>query len=102
MKKLLILLLFFVSGFLFAKEHIVNIQKFKFTPQHITISKGDTVKWVNIEKRQYHSVWFESLEKEDPGYFFPGETYSKTLPNTGKLDYRCGPHPKMTGSVTVK
>jgi plastocyanin len=93
---------FFISGLSIADEHIVTILKFKFVPDSITIKSGDTVKWVNKEKRQYHSVWFESLEKEDPGYFFPGESYSKTFTDKGEFNYRCGPHPKMKGVVTVK
>ena len=37
----------------------VEILKFKFIPQEITIKAGDTIRWTNVEKRQYHSVWFE-------------------------------------------
>lgn len=80
----------------------VEVYKFKFIPENITIHKGDTVVWINKEKRQYHSVWFEELEEEEPDYFFPGESYSRTFKTTGTFPYRCGPHPKMLGSVTVK
>ena len=38
----------------------------------IEIRVGDTVTWENAEKRQYHSVWFESLDAEEPDYIFPG------------------------------
>lgn len=78
----------------------VEIKKFKFTPAAITIHQGDTVKWVNNEKRQYHSVWFQALEPETD-YFFPNESYEKTFNEVGVFNYICGPHPKMTGVVTV-
>ena len=80
----------------------VVIVKFKFIPADVTINKGDTVIWVNKEKRQYHSVWFEQLGEPEPDYFFPGESYSRTFDQTGDFPYRCGPHPEMLGSITVK
>ncbi|MCW9024295.1 MAG: plastocyanin/azurin family copper-binding protein [Gammaproteobacteria bacterium] len=84
-----------------AETHVVVIKKFKFIPQHITIKAGDTIRWENHEKRQYHSVWFEASGEPEPDYFFPEESYEKTFNKAGTLPYRCGPHPKMTGSVTV-
>ncbi len=81
---------------------LVIIKDFKFQPQHITIRKGQTVTWENREKRQYHSVWFEALGEEEPAdYLFPEDTYERTFSESGKFPYRCGPHPEMTGSVTV-
>lgn len=85
-----------------AETHHVEIKKFKFVPQHIEVKPGDTVIWTNKEKRQYHSVWFQSLTQEEPEYFFPDETYTQTFNDTGSFDYICGPHPEMTGSVSVK
>ncbi|MEH6575464.1 MAG: plastocyanin/azurin family copper-binding protein [Amphritea sp.] len=80
----------------------IEIYKFKFVPQKITINSGDTVVWVNREKRQYHSVWFEQLGDEEPDYLFPGDRYEKTFDSAGEHPYRCGPHPEMTGTVVVK
>ena len=82
--------------------NLVVIKDYLFIPQHITISKGQTVTWENREKRQYHSVWFEALGEDQPeDYLFPEDTYERTFSETGKFPYRCGPHPEMTGSVTV-
>lgn len=80
----------------------VEIYKFKFIPQQITINVGDTVVWINKEKRQYHSVWFKALTTEEPDYFFPDERYERSFDEKGSFAYECGPHPKMTGSVIVK
>jgi len=85
-----------------AKEIVVEIYKRKFTPKEIYLDIGDTVIWKNIEKRQYHNVWFKQLDKEEPDYLFPKESYSKTFNVAGKFNYECGPHPKMTGVIFVK
>jgi plastocyanin len=80
----------------------VDIKKFKFTPQQLTINVGDTVVWTNREKRQYHSVWFKELGDVEPDYFFPDETYQRTFKLAGSFNYLCGPHPKMMGIIIVK
>lgn len=80
----------------------VDILKFEYSPQQITINAGDTVIWTNREKRQYHNVWFKALDSEEPDIFFPGETYQRTFPDAGTFNYECGPHPKMKGSVLVE
>ena len=80
---------------------LVSIQSFKFIPQTITIKRGQTIRWENQEKRQYHSVWFEALGEEEPDYFFPDESFEREFKENGNFPYRCGPHPKMTGTVIV-
>jgi len=84
------------------ESKLVVIKDYQFVPQHITIRKGQTVIWENREKRQYHSVWFEALGEEEPeDYLFSEDSYERLFSETGKFPYRCGPHPEMTGSVTV-
>ena len=81
---------------------LVIIKDFKFIPQKITIKQGQTLRWENREKRQYHSVWFEALGEEEPeDYLFPEDAYQREFQQTGSFPYRCGPHPEMTGIVHV-
>ena len=80
---------------------MVQVKDFQFIPQHISIKRGQTIRWENREKRQYHSVWFEALDEEEPDYFFPDESYEREFTEAGTFPYRCGPHPKMTGTVEV-
>ncbi|MEN8213815.1 MAG: c-type cytochrome [Pseudomonadota bacterium] len=80
----------------------MEILKFKFLPAEITIAAGDSIRWTNKEKRQYHSVWFEQLGEPEPDYLFPGDFYERTFDEAGDFPYRCGPHPEMTGMVHVK
>ncbi len=101
MKLFVIILLFLHVNSAFAKEVIVEIYKKKFIPAQITIAKGDTVVWKNIEKRQYHNVWFKQFFKEEPDYLFPGDSYQYTFEQLGEYPYECGPHPKMKGVVKV-
>ncbi len=104
---IIMLMLILASPFTFAGGSAqpameVGIFKFQFLPREITINIGDTVRWTNNEKRQYHSVWFEQAGDPEPDYIFPGETYLRTFDKVGSFPYRCGPHPKMTGIVHVK
>ena len=85
-----------------AENPLVTIKDFKFIPQEITIKRGQTVRWENQEKRQYHSVWFEALGEEEPeDYLFPDDSYEREFKQAGAFPYRCGPHPEMTGTVKV-
>lgn len=85
-----------------AENPVVIIKDFKFQPQQITIKRGQTVRWENHEKRQYHSVWFKALGEEEPeDYLFPEENYEREFKQAGTFPYRCGPHPEMTGTVQV-
>ena len=100
---LIFLLITFIPGaFADAGEPLVTIKGFKFIPQEITIKRGQTLRWENREKRQYHSVWFEAMGEEEPDdYLFPDDAYEREFKQTGSFPYRCGPHPEMTGTVIV-
>lgn len=97
----LIISLLLISNSTFGTEHVVEIYKMKFIPAEITIEQGDTIIWKNIEKRQYHSVWFKQFDKEEPDYFFPDEIYQRSFDQNGNFPYECGPHPRMKGKVIV-
>ena len=98
---LAVALLCFMTGRVIAAEVVVEIWKMQFRPQEITVKKGTVIRWKNIEKRQYHSVWFEKSGDPEPDYFFPGESYTRSFKAKGDFPYRCGPHPEMTGVVHV-
>ena len=79
----------------------VGIEKMQFVPQHLKIKPGTTVKWVNREKRNNHSIHFEQEGLPESDRFFPGESWSQTFDKPGVHPYVCGPHPEMTGTVEV-
>ena len=81
---------------------VIIIKDYKFIPQQVTIKPGQTVRWENHEKRQYHSVWFEALGEDEPeDYLFPDDSYERSFETPGEYPYQCGPHPEMTASITV-
>lgn len=83
-----------------AAEHEVSISDYKYQPAEIHIRAGDTVTWVNREKRTSHSVLFVA-NGEESERFFPDEKWSRTFPERGRFEYRCGPHPEMSAVVIV-
>ncbi len=80
----------------------VEIRNQQFHPENLMVAVGTTVTWINMEKRQYHSVWFEVEGFPEADYFFPEETWERTFDKPGAYHYRCGPHPEMTGTITVE
>ena len=84
--------------------HEVHMYKYRFEPAEITIKAGDTVRWVNKERRAYHNVWFRELGEAATSELFPEETYEKTFEAPGDYPYVCEPHEKrhsMTGVIHV-
>lgn len=79
----------------------VSIEKMQFVPQLVKIKLGTTVKWVNHEKRNNHSILFEKEGLPESERFFPGESWQRTFDKPGVYPYICGPHPEMTGVVEV-
>ena len=101
MRILILLSVLVFSTNLFAKDVVVEIFNKEYLPAEVTIEEGDTVIWQNMEKRQYHNVWFKQFDKEEPDYFFPDESYQRSFNKTGDFPYQCGPHPRMKGKVIV-
>lgn len=79
----------------------VVIQNYSFQPQLVQIKVGDTVKWVNREKRTSHSVVFSVEQGGESERFFPDESWQRSFDAPGRFLYHCGPHPEMTGVVEV-
>ncbi len=84
---------------------IVMMHKYTFCPPHITVKQGTIVRFINVDKRTSHSVWFKQAGKAESDRLFGEEKVEMTfdLPQ-GKYPYLCGPHWKeegMIGTVTV-
>ena len=80
------------SSALWAEIHIVEMKDYKFIPEEITIKVGDSVRWVNTERRQYHTIWFKELGEKESVEYFPDESHEKTFDKAGTYPYLCGPH----------
>lgn len=95
-----VLLVSALAGTACAADHEVSIADYKFSPAVVEIRPGDTVTWINREKRTSHSVAFDATGEESER-FFPGDKWSRIFPQAGRFEYRCGPHPEMRGTVVV-
>lgn len=79
----------------------VVIQNYRFQPQELQVKAGDTVKWINKEKRTSHSVVFPAEQGGESERFFPDESWQRRFDAPGRYPYHCGPHPEMTGVIIV-
>lgn len=62
-----------------AAEHQVVVEKYAFSPMELRIKRGDTVTWVNNEKRVSHSVLLIGRNEESER-FFPRREVVARLP----------------------
>ena len=79
----------------------VTIKDYRFSPAEVRIRAGDTVKWINQEKRTSHSVLFPAENGLESERLFPDEHWQRTFTQPGSYSYRCGPHEEMKGLVLV-
>ncbi|HSG95132.1 MAG TPA: plastocyanin/azurin family copper-binding protein [Afifellaceae bacterium] len=84
---------------------VVLAYRYVFCPQKLEVPAGTTVRWVNVEKRTSHSVWFKEAGRDESDRIFPEEKVELTLDlPAGEHPYLCGPHWEshdMVGMVTI-
>lgn len=101
---LLSLILLFSVANAHAADDVVVIEMlaFKFNPEEVNIKRGTTVRWINMEKRQFHSIWFRDAGEEPGEYLFPEDTYERKFDTVGVFPYVCQPHmDHMRGVIRV-
>lgn len=84
-----------------AETVVVRIDQYTYRPATVRIKPGDTVRWINDEKRTSHSVLFPAESNSESERMFPGEHWERKFSKAGKYPYLCGPHPEMKGEVIV-
>ncbi len=90
------------DGVLIPQTVEVTIKDYRFSPVEVRIKAGDTVKWINQEKRTSHSVLFPAENGLESERLFPDEHWQRTFTQPGSYSYRCGPHEEMKGLVLVE
>lgn len=80
----------------------VRIEAYQFQPPEVRVRAGDSVRWVNREKRTSHSVLFPAEGGLESERLFPDESWERHFDKAGRYDYHCGPHPEMKGVVLVE
>ena len=84
---------------------VVKMYKYTFCPIDLEVPAGTTLRWINVDKRTSHSVWFKEQGQEESDRLFPDEFVEMVMDETGTFNYICGPHgdqENMRAKVTVK
>lgn len=84
---------------------IVTMYKNVFCPVELEVAAGTTVRWLNVERRTSHSVWFQALGLPESERLFPEEWVELAVDAPGDHVYLCGPHwetHKMIGRLVVR
>ena len=80
------------------KTNVVSIKIFKFDPAVLTIKKGDSVTWTNLDTAPHTATgsFFDS------GTLTNGITFHFIFDQEGEFDYICSFHPSMKGKIVVQ
>ncbi len=79
----------------------VRIEGYQYRPAEVRVKVGDSVRWVNREKRTSHSIVFPAEGGRESERLFPDESWQRPFDMPGRYPYHCGPHPEMEGVVLV-
>ena len=72
---------------------VVLLYNYTFCPREIRVKTGATLRFLNVDRRTSHSVWFKAAGKAESERFFPGEHVDVVIDlPPGTHDVLCGPH----------
>lgn len=77
---------------------VVTMQDNSFSPSYLEVPAGTRITWVNLDPVIHNVVtpdWYSET-------FSMGKTFSRTLTQSGRMDYRCTLHPNMEAVIVVK
>jgi plastocyanin len=83
-----------------AEPVTVEISRFQFAPQELTVAPGTTVRWVNRDQT-IHNVLTIDGQLTSPG-LDTDDGFSFVFDREGDYSYHCGLHPQMVGVVHVR
>ena len=89
-----------VKGTYAPKSHTMDQQGMKFLPAIMTITAGDTVKFLNHDN-VVHNVYSPDNEGYNLGSFKQNEDRSYTFAKPGVYTQLCSVHPEMLGYIFV-
>jgi plastocyanin len=77
---------------------LVQIKAFSYNPATITVPKGTTVTWAQMDSGVQHTVTGTGF---DSGILNAGDTFKWTFKKAGTFSYTCSTHSNMIGIVVV-
>jgi plastocyanin len=84
-----------------AADHTIVIKNMAYAQPKLTVSVGETVKWVNEDSAPHTVTTTSGPEKFDSGNLEKGESWSFTFTKPGTYSYYCAVHPDMKAQITV-
>ena len=82
----------------------IDIDNFTFNPQSITVKKGTTIRWNQLEWVRHRLISSSPGAEFDSGNLHQGETFDYTFTVVGTYEYSCQTHPYFpseTGKIIV-
>jgi plastocyanin len=84
-----------------ASDNLIEIKNFGFSQASITISPGETVSWINMDRVSHTATAIEG--SFDSGTLGKDDTFSHTFSERGTFNYLCNFHPNtMKGTIIVQ
>ena len=81
------------------KPNTVLIKGFAFDPATLTVTKGTTVTWMDMDSAAHTVVATGNDFSSET--LNTGHSFEHTFNETGTFEYHCGIHPTMLGKVIV-
>ena len=81
------------------QTHTVVIDNMRFTPDTLTLRRGDRVVWRNNDLVPHTAT---AAKVFDSGSIAPGQSWSTVVRKTGTLPYVCSFHPGMKATLQVQ
>ncbi len=87
------------SGASASRQHVIDIVRFRFKPDPLTVRPGDTVTWINRDIVPHTATAID--ESWDTGEIAPGSEGSIVVTAGLSADYFCRFHPSMKAALQV-
>lgn len=82
------------------KTHTVTIENMQFSPQELTVRRGDRIVWVN--KDLFPHTVTAAKKTFDSGSIAANASWRYVASKRGDYAYGCTFHPTMKGKITVQ
>jgi len=79
----------------------VEVKDFSFKPKSATVKVGTSVTWTFADDVDHNVEPVGASELKKSPDLKSGKTYAFTFTKAGTVEYRCGIHNSMTGTVVV-
>lgn len=82
------------------QTHTVTIEDMRFQPEVLTVSRGDTIVWVNKDLVPHTAT--SKAGGFDSKAIGAGQSWRYTAPTQGEFAYVCAFHPLMQAALRVR